>query len=108
MGRTQDAAADFFGPYTEGVLCAVVLRSKTLHECERTPSKADDGPSIFIGDRDLRSLFRKLTAGDQRHAKSASELSRACQWSIDTTSDNGIRGSQPAVSSSGFCRKCVT
>jgi len=30
------------------------------------------------------------------------------QRSIDTTSDNGIRGSQPAVSSSGFCRKCVT
>ncbi len=47
-------------------------------------------------------------SGDQRHPRSASELSRACQRSIDTTSDNGIRGSQPAVSSSGFCRKCVT
>jgi hypothetical protein len=45
---------------------------------------------------------------DQRHSRSESESSRACQPSIHTTSDNGIRGSQPAASNSGFRRKCVT
>jgi hypothetical protein len=45
----------------EDTHCVVVLRSETLHECERSASKGDDGSSIFIGNRDLRSLFRKLT-----------------------------------------------
>jgi hypothetical protein len=62
-----------------------------------------------VGSADTKLAQRFLPlSGDQRHPRSASELSRACQRSIDTTSDNGIRGSQPAVSSSGFCRKCVT
>ncbi len=43
-----------------------------------------------------------------RKSNSGSEALRPCQRSIDTASDKGVRGNQPALSNSGFCKKCET
>jgi len=40
-----------------------------------------------------------------KHSSSGSELHRACHWLIHTMSAKGVRGSQPALSNSGFLKK---
>lgn len=44
----------------------------------------------------------------RRWASSVSAPDRLCHWSNHTTSPRGMRGSHPAVSSSGFWKKCET